>query len=86
LTCFLLQRQSPPKNNHYADGTLITASTIERFDTQTVDLPTIRPHKLATVSVGPGTVHRDIVNKLIGSTTEQRAHHLPSSLLTINPG
>lgn len=33
-----------------------------------------------------GTVHRDIVNKLIGSTTEQLAHHLPSSLLTINPG
>jgi universal stress protein E len=33
-----------------------------------------------------GTVHRDIVNKLIGSTTEQLALHLPSSLLTINPG
>lgn len=32
-----------------------------------------------------GTVHRDTMRKLMGSTTEQVAHHLPSSLLTINP-
>ncbi|RAU42327.1 universal stress protein [Pseudomonas sp. RIT412] len=32
-----------------------------------------------------GTVHRDAMNKLLGSTTEQLANHLPSSLLTINP-
>ncbi|HEY0288743.1 MAG TPA: universal stress protein [Pseudomonas sp.] len=32
-----------------------------------------------------GTVHRDVMNKLMGSTTEQLANHLPSSLLTVNP-
>ncbi|WP_062383765.1 universal stress protein [Pseudomonas abietaniphila] len=32
-----------------------------------------------------GTVHRDVMNKLLGSTTEQLANHLPGSLLTINP-
>lgn len=32
-----------------------------------------------------GTVHRNTMHKLMGSTTEQVAHHLPSSLLTINP-
>lgn len=32
-----------------------------------------------------GTVHRDTMHKLMGSTTEQVAHHLPSSLLTVNP-
>ena len=32
-----------------------------------------------------GTVHRDRLNALLGSTTEQVAHHLPSSLLTLNP-
>lgn len=32
-----------------------------------------------------GTVHRDVAHKLMGSTTEQLAHHLPSSLLTVNP-
>jgi universal stress protein E len=32
-----------------------------------------------------GTVHRDTMHTLMGSTTEQVAHHLPSSLLTINP-
>jgi universal stress protein E len=32
-----------------------------------------------------GTAHRDIVNKFMGSTTEHLAHHLPSSLLTVNP-
>jgi muconate cycloisomerase len=47
LDVFLPQRQSLPKNKHNADGTLMTAITIERFDTQIVDLPTIRPHKLA---------------------------------------
>ncbi|KPY97368.1 Muconate and chloromuconate cycloisomerase [Pseudomonas syringae pv. spinaceae] len=43
----LHQRQPLLKNKHNADGTLMTAITIERFDTQIVDLPTIRPHKLA---------------------------------------
>lgn len=32
-----------------------------------------------------GTVHRDLMNKLLGSTTEQLANHLPSSLLAVNP-
>lgn len=32
-----------------------------------------------------GTVHRDVMNRLLGSTTEHLANHLPSSLLTVNP-
>ena len=32
-----------------------------------------------------GTVHRNTMHQLMGSTTEQVAHHLLSSLLTINP-
>jgi universal stress protein E len=32
-----------------------------------------------------GSVHRDVMNKLLGSTTEQLANHMPSSLLTVNP-
>jgi universal stress protein E len=32
-----------------------------------------------------GTVHRALKDKFMGSTIEQVAHHLPSSLLTVNP-
>ncbi|MCS3471582.1 universal stress protein E [Pseudomonas sp. JUb42] len=32
-----------------------------------------------------GTVHRSAMSKWLGSTTEQVAHHLQSSLLTLNP-
>lgn len=32
-----------------------------------------------------GTVHRTLMNRLMGSTTEQVAHHLHASVLTINP-
>jgi universal stress protein E len=32
-----------------------------------------------------GTVHRNTLHKLMGSTTEQVAHHLPSSVLTVSP-
>ncbi|MCQ2996554.1 universal stress protein [Pseudomonas syringae] len=32
-----------------------------------------------------GTVHRNRLSALLGSTTEQVAHHMPSSLLIVNP-
>ncbi|TDV50290.1 universal stress protein E [Pseudomonas graminis] len=32
-----------------------------------------------------GTVHRNRLSALLGSTTEQVAHHMPSSLLAVNP-
>ncbi len=32
-----------------------------------------------------GTVHRDVMHKIMGSTTEQVANHLPSGLLALNP-
>jgi muconate cycloisomerase len=47
LDAVVRQRQSLPKTNKTQMDTLMTAITIERFDTQIVDLPTIRPHKLA---------------------------------------
>ncbi|XVK44538.1 universal stress protein [Pseudomonas syringae] len=32
-----------------------------------------------------GTMHRNRVDTLLGSTTEQVAHHLSCSLLALNP-
>ncbi|WP_414705953.1 universal stress protein [Pseudomonas sp.] len=63
----------PPDRKHLVMGN--PAKVIETF---------IRTHGFDVVVMG--TVHRSALNKWLGSTTEQVAHHMETSLLTISPG
>jgi universal stress protein E len=62
----------PPERKHLVTGN--PAKVIEAFT---------RTHGIDVVVMG--TVHRTTLSKWLGSTTEQVAHHLETSLLTVNP-
>lgn len=62
----------PPERKHLVTGN--PAKVIESYT---------RTHGFDVVVMG--TVHRSKLNTWLGSTTEQVAHHLETSLLTVNP-
>jgi len=70
---FLADRYGvPTERRHFVTGS--PARVIESF---------MNDHDIDVVVVG--AVHRDLMNRLLGSTTAHLINHLPSSLLTVIP-